>query len=136
MRLAAALETRLGVGIGWRPPRVERLAVEVFPHPAMVRWLGLERIVKYKRGPVWARRGEFARLQGLIREFLPAWFPELAGSAALEETLAARWTKPDEDRLDALVCALIGYQHWRDDGRSSEIIGDVDTGFILLPKQP
>ena len=119
--------------IGWRAPWINRLAVEVFPHPAMVRWLGLPRIVKYKRGPLPARRAEFARLQGLLRAFLPGHFPELAESAARTETLAAPWTKPHEDRLDALVCALVGYQHWRDDGRSSEVIGDETAGFILLP---
>ena len=136
LRLAAALGARLGVGIGWRRPRAARLAVEVFPHPALVRWLGLERIVKYKRGPVAARRKEFARLQGLLRACLPVRFPELAGSAALDEALAAPWTKPCEDRLDALVCALVGYQHWREDGRSSEVLGDETGGFILLPGVP
>lgn len=133
LRLAAVLPARLGVEIGWRAPRTSRLAVEVFPHPATVRWLGLERIVKYKRGPVQARRAEFARLQGLLRGFLSGRFPELAASDALTETLAAPWTKPNEDRLDGLICALVGYQHWRDDGRTSEVIGDEVSGFILLP---
>lgn len=133
LRLAAAMEGRLGVRIGWHEPRTSRLAVEVFPHPAMVRWLGLERIVKYKRGPVSARRSEFARLQGLLGAFMPVRFPELEKSAALNATLAAAWTKPDEDRLDALICALVGYQYWRDDTRSSEVIGDEGNGFILLP---
>ncbi len=134
LRLAEAVVARLGFEIGWRAPRRARLAVEVFPHPAAVRWLGLERIVKYKRGPLAARRAEFARLQGLLREFLPRHFPELAASDARTETLAASWTKPHEDRLDAMLCALIGYQHWRDEGRSSEVIGDETAGFILLPK--
>ena len=134
LRLATAVVARLGVGIGWRAPRAARLAVEVFPHPAMVRWLRLDRIVKYKRGPVSARRAEFARLQGLLRAFLPGHFPALARSTARTETLSAPWTKPNEDRLDALVCALVGYQHWRDDEWSSEVIGDETAGFILLPK--
>ncbi len=133
LRLAAAISTRFHLEIGWREPRTARLAVEVFPHPATVRWFGLERIVKYKRGLIHARRAEFARLQGLVRAFLPGHFPELAESAALVETLAAPWTKPNEDRLDALLCALVGYQHWRDDGQSSEVIGDETAGFILLP---
>lgn len=133
LRLASAMKARFGFEIGWRAPRPARLAVEVFPHPATVRWFGLERIVKYKRGPLPARRAEFARLQGLVRAFLPGHFPQLAESAALSETLTAPWTKPNEDRLDAVLCALVGYQHWRDDGRSSEVIGDETAGFILLP---
>ncbi len=133
LRLAAAVRERLGFKIGWRDPREGRLAVEVFPHPATVRWLGLERIVKYKRGPIAARRAEFARLQKLLRALLGRQFPELIRSAARTQVLAAPWTKPNEDRLDALICALVGYQHWRDNGQSSEVIGDDETGFILLP---
>ena len=133
LRLAAMAERELGFEIGWQRPRTARLAVETFPHPAMVRWLRLDRIVKYKRGPVAARRGEFARLQGLLRACLRERFPELVETAALTETLSAAWTKPAEDRLDAFVCALIGYQHWRHDGARSEVIGDGEAGFILLP---
>ena len=110
-----------------------RLAVEVFPHPAMIRLLGLSRIVKYKRGPVAARRLEFTRLQGLLRGCLQSSFPELESTPALEEILGATWTKPAEDRLDAFVCALIGLHHWRHHGGRSEVIGDLKSGFILLP---
>ena len=133
LRLAAAVRRRLGFAVGWRHPRTARLAVETFPHPALVRWLELNRIVKYKRGPVAARRAEFSRLQSLLRACLSARFPELASTPALRETLAAPWTKPAEDRLDAFVCALIGYHHWRHDGQRTEVIGDGETGFILLP---
>ena len=133
LRLAAMVGQELGFEIGWQRPRSARLAVETFPHPAMVRWLRLERIVKYKRGPVSARRGEFARLQGLLRVCWRERFPELVETAALAETLSATWTKPAEDRLDAFVCALIGYHHWRHDGVRSEVIGDGEAGFILLP---
>ena len=133
LRLAALVGSELGFTVGWQHPRTARLAVETFPHPAMVRWLALSRIVKYKRGPVAARRGEFARLQSLLRACLRTRFPELAETPALRETLAATWTKPAEDRLDALVCALIGYHHWRHDGAQTEVIGDDQTGFILLP---
>ncbi len=134
LRLAAAVERVLGMRIGWESPRAARLAVETFPHPATVRWLRLKRIVKYKRGPILARRGEFARLQGLLRDGLREHFPELEETPALTEILSARWTKPAEDRVDALICALIGYQHWRHDGAHSEVIGDLETGFILLPE--
>ncbi len=134
LRLAAVVEQRLGLHIGWEQPREARLAVETFPHPATVRWLGLPRIVKYKRGPITARRAEFARLQGLLWDWLPGWFPALKATPALTAVLSAAWTKPDEDQLDALICALIGYQHWRDNGARSEVIGDLETGFILLPQ--
>lgn len=133
LRLAAAVRPRLGLEVGWERPRNARLAVETFPHPASVRWFDLSRIVKYKRGPIRARRLEFARLQDLVRNWLAQELPELAVTSALTETLSAPWTKPAEDRLDALLCALVGYQHWRYDGARSEVIGDLETGFILLP---
>ena len=100
-----------------------------------IRLLGLERIVKYKRGPVAARRAEFARLQGLLRGCLRTRFApgEWEETPALATVLAAPWTKPAEDRLDALICALIGYHHWRHAGTRSEVLGDLETGFILLP---
>ena len=134
LRLARELEARGGV-VGWRLGSAERLLAEVFPHPAMIRLLGLERIVKYKRGPVTARRAEFARLQGLLRECLRTKFAagEWEETPALADVLAAPWTKPAEDQLDAFVCALIGYWHWRHGERRSEVLGDLETGFILLP---
>jgi predicted RNase H-like nuclease len=111
-------------------------AAEVFPHPAMVHLLGLPQIVKYKRKPGRARvesDAEFARLQRLIRESLVVQFPFLALDADTPALLAAPWTKPVEDRIDALFCALIALWHVHYAGARSEIIGDLTTGFILLP---
>ncbi len=133
LRLAEAVVARLGFEIGWARPRASRLAVEVFPHPAAVRWLGLERIVKYKRPPVASRRAEFARMQGLLGAGVRQRFPALEQNEALGEVLAAPWTKPAEDRLDALVCALVGYHHWKHDGARSQVLGDLETGFIVVP---
>ena len=133
LRLAEAVVTRLGFEIGWRQPRVARLAVEVFPHPAAVRWLRLDRIVKYKRPPAASRRAEFARMQALLAACLRERFAELEENAGLTELLAAPWTKPTEDRLDAFLCALVGYHHWKHDGTRSEVLGDLETGFIVVP---
>ena len=133
LRLTEAVVARLGFGIGWAQPRASRLAVEVFPHPASVRWLRLERIVKYKRPPAASRRAEFARMQTLLGACLRERFPELEENAALHGVLSAPWTKPAEDRLDALICALVGYNHWKHDGARSEVLGDLETGFIVVP---
>ena len=136
LRLARELQAR-GAAVGWQIPAAGRLLVEVFPHPATVRLFGLERIVKYKRGPVAARRAEFARLQGLLRECLQTRFApgEWVDTPTLDAILSAPWTKPAEDRLDALLCALVGYHHWRHGGRRSEVLGDLETGFILVPAE-
>jgi predicted RNase H-like nuclease len=123
-----------GFVAGWEHAGQARLAAEVYPHPAMVRLLRLPRIVKYKRGPVAERRREFARLQRLLRRLLAA---ELSFVAIDEETAAllrAEWSKPVEDRVDAFFCALLALWHLRHRGRRSQTIGDLATGFILLPE--
>jgi predicted RNase H-like nuclease len=100
----------------------------------MVRLFALDRIVKYKRGPVAIRCGEFRRLQQLLVRCLAAKFPNLQMNAPAAELLNATWSKPVEDKLDALLCALIGYHHYLHHGRQSEVLGDLKTGFILVPR--
>ncbi len=48
--------------------------------------------------------------------------------------LRAEWSKPVEDRVDAFFCALLALWHLRHRGRRSQTIGDLATGFILLPE--
>jgi len=129
-RLAA-----LGITAGTAPDPGLRQAAEVYPHPAMVRLFRLPRILKYKKGRVAEKRAEFARLQGLLRELLAADFPWLEGDEATFVLLRQPWSKAVEDQTDALFCALIGLWHLHHRGRRSEVIGDLATGFILLPKR-
>ena len=76
-------------------------------------------------------------MQELLRKCLQTRFApgEWVETPSLDAVLSARWTKPAEDRLDALLCALVGYYHWRHDGRRSEVLGDLETGFILVPAE-
>lgn len=136
-RIRARLATELGFNVGWGlPPAVPRAAAEVYPHPALVRMLGLPRIIKYKKGPVPARREEWQRLQRLLGAWLRREHPEWVRNAALRDLLAGALAKDREDRLDAFVCALIAHWHWKHGGERSEVIGDDQTGFILLPAAP
>jgi predicted RNase H-like nuclease len=48
--------------------------------------------------------------------------------------LEARWTKDIEDQTDSLVCALIGDWHWRHGGERTQVLGDRETGFFLIPQ--
>jgi predicted RNase H-like nuclease len=123
-----------GYTVGWKLDTAHRLVCEVYPHPAMIRLFGLARIVKYKRGPVAKQRREFRKLQRLLIRCLANEFPRLELSAEAKELLVSRWTKPVEDKADALFCALIGYHHYIYQGRQSEVLGDLNTGFILVPK--
>ena len=129
---------RAGYSVTTDWPATRRSLIEVFPPPAIVRWFGLPRTIKYKRGPVTARRREFARLQRLLRGWLAAQAPEILQLRATTALLRIPWTKDIEDQTDALLCALVGRQ-WAVRGRCSmEILGDLRTGFIVLPveKQP
>lgn len=133
LRLVKKLQD-LGVRIGWELPMEGRQMAEVYPHAALVRFFGLDRILKYKRGPVGLRRQEFQRLQSLIGGHLPSLFPGRERGPLLEELLDLPWTKDAEDRLDAVICALIGLHHVSHRGQRSEILGDRETGFILVPR--
>lgn len=120
---------------GWDAALGTRLVAEVYPHPAMVRFFQLERILKYKKGSITERRLEFKRLQKLLKHLLKNEFPELEIGREATALLKAEWTKPVEDRLDGFFCALIGYHHGKHAGLRSEVIGELETGFILLPTE-
>ena len=131
----ARLLVRKGFSIGWKVGKVKKTAAEVYPHPAMVRMFGLPRIIKYKKGSVVERRKEFRRLQGLMRKLMKRRFPGLTLNQETRNLLRQKWSKPVEDRTDALFCALIGMWHSMYRGKRSEVIGDLKTGFILLPEE-
>ena len=132
-RIATALVGR-GFAIGHDLARARRLVAEVYPHPAMVRLLRLPRIVKYKRGPVEVRRAEFAHLQGLLRGLVATEFDFLEIGDETRRLLAEPWSKPVEDLTDAFFCALVGLWHVRHRGRRSEVLGSLESGFVLLPE--
>jgi predicted RNase H-like nuclease len=131
----ARLLAQKGFSIGWEVGKAKKTAAEVYPHPAMVRLFGLPRIIKYKKGSVAERRKEFQRLQGLMRKLMKRKFPGLTLNQETRSLLRQKWSKPVEDRTDALFCALIGMWHWMHRGKRSEVIGDRKTGFILLPEE-
>ena len=131
----ARLLQRKGFRVGWETLAGGRWVAEVYPHPAMVRLFGLPRIIKYKKGSVAERRKEFQRLQGLMRKLMKRRFPGLKLNQETRSLLRQKWSKPVEDRTDALFCALIGMWHWMHRGKRSEVIGDRKTGFILLPEE-
>ncbi len=131
-RLAQRL-VQSGWTIGVAPWRGGCWLAEVYPHPAIVRWLGLDRIVKYKKGPSAMRKTEFARLQSGLLAWVRLNAPSLAKHPRVVSLLSEPLSKDAEDRTDAFVCALIGWRHWAVRGRQSEILGDLATGFILVP---
>ncbi len=136
LRIVEAL-AQLGFVPGWRMSGKTlhpRLVAEVYPHPAIVRWFQLPQIVKYKRGPVQNRRTEFARLQSLLSSKFSRESPDLAREPELQALLASPWSKSVEDATDAVIAAWIGWEHVARHSKT-EVLGDLETGFILIPSE-
>jgi predicted RNase H-like nuclease len=52
-------------------------------------------------------------------------------AAALEKP-----RKADQDKLDAVICSLVGYQWLRKPREDSIMIGDLVTGYMIAPASP
>ncbi len=95
-----------------------RYALEVYPHAAMVGLFKLQRIVKYKKGPVAQKRKGLVELQQLLHDQLPKLRPAIA-ALPFEDPAPLRGNalKHLEDRLDSLVCpAMVShFTHNSDD---------------------
>jgi histidinol-phosphate phosphatase family protein len=116
-----------------------RQLVEVFPHPATVSLLHLERTLKYK-----ARQGrgyelrwhELARLrEGLVslaRAEPALHLPERLRSMPIKG-LRGRAFKEVEDGLDAIVCAYGAAHAWFHGPRGYALYGNAAEGHILVP---
>jgi len=129
LRTAKALQT-LGFVCDCRPPSPSALhMMEVYPHTALVRRFSLSERIPYKKGPLDDRRRAFSRLQGLLEKWLEQERVDVP--QRLSEPLEAPWTKGREDLIDALICSLIGYHHWKYQGVRSQVLGESDTGFLV-----
>lgn len=114
--------------------RNEPAAIEVFPHAAAIGLFGLERIFKYKKGPVDARRRELGRFQGLLRRELPR-LPSAVEPPPDDSLDHLRGTalKQREDQLDAHLCGATAATFLARPGQF-EVVGDLDQGYILVPR--
>ena len=119
-----------------------RRAVEVYPHPAMVVLLALERVIPYKNKKgrtVESLREAFGQLLSLMETKLEEL--ELASSSRwreLREIAAGATRKVDldriEDEVDAIFCAHLAHR-WHRDGRTgNDVFGDDAGGAIVVPR--
>jgi predicted RNase H-like nuclease len=118
-------------------------AVEVFPAPALVELGGLERAVRYKKGPPEARRAGLAVVAGILGRLAGADPPlrlDPAGVLARElgrlGGLRGVGLKAVEDLADAHVCAYLGLWWWAHGPAATLVAGDDRTGAILVPRPP
>jgi predicted RNase H-like nuclease len=114
---------------------------EVYPHPAQVMLFGLDTILKYKaksRRPRVLRLSEFARLRSLLallQNAEPGLSPDAAASLLSIDlaSLRGRAMKNHEDALDAWFCAYLALHAWSWGSERNEIVGDFESGYIVVP---
>ncbi len=141
-RVAALLT--LDVDPDFPPREPVRRAIEVYPHPATVTLFNLDRIIPYKQKPGRSaedRRAAMLTLMAHIASLATAT-PSLivagcddwavahdAVSTAQTHAELNRW----EDAVDAVLCAYIGLHRWWHGDAESAVLGDVATGYIVVP---
>lgn len=101
--------------------------LEVHPHAATVQLFGLDRIIKYKRGPVSERRAGLQRLRELVATLIPGDLPHVPeGGKALKEA---------EDMIDASLCAYLAWNWWRYGESRNRVFGNTTEGYIVVPNR-
>jgi predicted RNase H-like nuclease len=117
-----------------------RWIFEVYPHPAQVVLFNLEKIIRYKKGSLMRRRAGLEMLRGYLGSLAraePALDPGEVGAAILDEDLNAlrgEALKRYEDLLDAWFCSYLALHLWWWGGQRNEMVGDLLTGYIVVPK--
>lgn len=121
------------------------VAVEVYPHAALIGLFALGRVLPYKakaRRDLATRQEAFARLVALLESV-----PELGllagpGRADWAEQVAAvrAATRPVdlervEDRIDAVLCAHLAWR-WATDPASLHVYGGPGLGRVVAPPRP
>jgi len=115
---------------------------EVYPHPAQVVLFQRDRIIKYKKGSIAAKRRGLAELREEIRARILGHgmirsSPSLVQYLSLDlDSLRGSALKHYEDALDAIVCSFLAYYLWRWGWQRSEFFGDLVSGYIVVPSKP
>jgi predicted RNase H-like nuclease len=116
-------------------------AVEVFPAPALVELGGLERAVRYKKGPPPQRRAGLAEVAGVLDGLAGADPPlRLDPAGVLRRELGrlgelrGAGLKAVEDLADAHVCAYVGLWWWAHGPAATLVAGGDGSGAILVPR--
>ncbi|WP_306231924.1 DUF429 domain-containing protein [Agrococcus beijingensis] len=132
------------IGLGFDPASNSRtdVAIEVYPHPAMVGLWGLDLILKYKHKTKY--EFDFRRTEFLIL------LSRLAAIESLALQGAPRWTEivrvvdgatthgelnRVEDEVDGIVCAYLAWL-WAERDERLTVYGDVERGYIVAPLPP
>lgn len=137
----AVIAERLGLPIDPAGPR-DMLAIEVYPHPAMVGLWRLDLILKYKHKTKYAfddRKREFGRLLDLLKAEPSLRVAEVPRWGEIR-TMAAQAVKHGdlnqiEDEVDGIVCGWLAWL-WAVEDERLVIHGDLARGYIVAPEAP
>jgi len=137
----------LAARFGWDPDPATvpgtgtSVAIEVYPHPAMVILFDLERVLPYKAKKgrdVDSLRAAFALLLDHLERTCedPLQLSRSPRWATLRRAAAAAERKSQlgaiEDEIDAILCAYLAWLWGRRDPRM-RVLGDVTGGYIVVP---
>jgi uncharacterized protein len=123
--------------------RPGRWIFEVYPHPAQVVLFDLPKIIRYKKGSSAEKRTGLERLRRYLAGVLPTADPALdigeTGEGLLRqdlEKLSGTGLKRYEDLLDAWFCSYLALYLWWWGDERNEMLGDLRSGYIVVPTQP
>jgi predicted RNase H-like nuclease len=115
--------------------------VETHTQAAQVMLFGVDRPVRLKAGPIGARKEAVQRLRELVTErMLQNGRPLLHPTPELDQLMSAHL--PDlngtrlgelEEKLESMLCAYVGAFLGQVGTDGCAFLGDLDTGYILLP---
>ena len=118
-----------------------RWSFETYPYAGIVELAGLQRIYKYKRGRVAARRVELRAFARRLHTTFTRLRPSLMDTPELRALLQAdvgglrgRSLKRHEDQLDALLCADLAAHAWTWCAARNHAFGNAATGAMILPR--
>lgn len=123
------------------PQSQGRWQIEVFPHPATVHLFGLTQIIKYKKGRLADRAAGLDQLCSYMKNTLPQLVPALDLASFNVKIPSPNFTqlkgkelKTIEDKLDSVLCAYVGAHWWYWGMDKNLVLGDRETGFIVVPQ--
>ena len=115
--------------------------IETYNQPTQVLLWNLERPIRLKAGPVGARKDAVSRFRDTLYEKLTDATPLLESSPALSRLLRADLPSSNgsrvgelEDRLEATLAAYTAAFLALRGPQDCAFLGDLETGYILLPK--
>lgn len=141
---------RLARRFGWQldpellPDGARSVAIEVYPHPAMVTLFDLPTVIPYKnkrRRTVDSRRAAFEVLLAAMERVCGPMLrlAESARWAQLHAAVAGARRPIDlrlvEDEIDAIFCAYLAWL-WGAHDPQMRVLGNVTEGYIVVPRPP